>query len=107
MKNQKPKLVYRPVVKPKPKSSLRSPMNNQVSASNPFNILKDDDGNQGGITVGRVEKKTMQSTSDKQESDEEEVVEVYNETSEFMNSGTHSSSSRAKADTSSTKFSNG
>ncbi|XP_021974501.1 uncharacterized protein LOC110869566 [Helianthus annuus] len=107
MKNQKPKLVYRPIVKPKPKSSLRSPMNNQVSTSNPFNILKDDDGNQGGITVGRVEKKATQSTSDKQESDEEEVVEVYNETSEFMTPGTHSLSSRAKAGTSSTKFSNG
>ncbi|XP_021996910.1 uncharacterized protein LOC110894050 [Helianthus annuus] len=107
MKNQKPKLVYRPVVKPKPKSSLRSPMNNQVSTSNPFDILKDDVGNQGGTTVGRVEKKIAQTSSDKQESDEEEDVEVYNETSEFMTSGTHSSSSRAKASTSSTKFSNG
>ncbi|XP_021996301.1 uncharacterized protein LOC110893502 [Helianthus annuus] len=107
MKNQKPKVVYRPVVKPKPKSTLRSPVNNQVSTSNPFDILKDDDGNQGGNTVGRAEKKVAQTTSDKQDSDEEEVAEVYNETSEFMTSGLHPSSSRAKASTSSTKFSNG
>ncbi|XP_021979807.1 uncharacterized protein LOC110875923 [Helianthus annuus] len=105
MKNQKPKLVYRPVVKPKPKSSLRNP--NQVSTSSPFDVLKDDDGNQGGSTVGRVEKKAAQSSSDKQDSDEEEVVEAYNETSEFMTSGIHSSSSRAKASSSSTKFFNG
>ncbi|XP_021992037.1 uncharacterized protein LOC110888842 [Helianthus annuus] len=105
MKNQKPKLVYRPVVKPKPKSSLRNP--NQVSTSNPFDVLKDDDGNQGGSTVGRVEKKVAQSRSDKQDSDEEEVVEAYNETSEFMTSGIHSSSSRAMASSSSTKIFNG
>ncbi|KAJ0929061.1 hypothetical protein HanRHA438_Chr04g0200801 [Helianthus annuus] len=106
MKNQNPKLVYRPVTKPKPKSSLRNPINNQVSTSNPFDILKDDDGGQGGITVGCLEKKATQ-TNDKHESDEEKVIEVYNETNDFMTSGTHSSSSRARASTSSTKFSNG
>ncbi|KAF5759598.1 hypothetical protein HanXRQr2_Chr16g0743201 [Helianthus annuus] len=104
MKNQKPKVVYRPIVNPKPKSSLKSPMQNQVSTSNPFDILRDDTGNQGGTTVGRVEKKT---SSNRQESDEEEVEEVYNETSAFMTSGTHPSSSKAGASTSSTKFSNG
>ncbi|XP_035837268.1 uncharacterized protein LOC118485122 [Helianthus annuus] len=84
MKNQKPKVVYRPVVNPKPKSSSTSPMQNQVSTSNPFDILKDDNGNQEGTTVGRVEKKP---SSDRQESDEEVVEEVYNETSKFMTSG--------------------
>ncbi|XP_022040056.1 uncharacterized protein LOC110942589 [Helianthus annuus] len=84
--------------------SLRS--SNQVSTSNPFVVLKDDNGDQGGITVGRVEKKVTQSNG-KQDSDEEEVVEVYNETNEFMTSGTRPSSSRAGASTSSTKFSNG
>ena len=79
-------------------------MQNQVSTSNPFDILKDDTGNQGGITVGRVEKKP---SNDRQESDEEEVEEVYNETSAFMTSGTHPFSSKAGASTSSTKFSNG
>ncbi|XP_021986641.1 uncharacterized protein LOC110883103 [Helianthus annuus] len=106
LKNQKPKLVYRPVVNPKPNSSLRKPMNSQVSTSNPFEILKDDDGGQGGSIVGRMEKKAMQ-TNDKQDSDEEEVVEVYNETNEFMTSGTHPSSSIARASNSSTKGSNG
>ncbi|MFS8007475.1 hypothetical protein Hanom_Chr14g01261401 [Helianthus anomalus] len=53
-----------------------------------------------------MEKKAMQ-TNDKQDSDEEEVVEVYNETNEFMTSGTHPSSSRARASNSSTKGSNG
>ncbi|XP_035840396.1 uncharacterized protein LOC118487564 [Helianthus annuus] len=106
IKNQKPKLVYRPVVKPKPKSSMRDPMVNQVSTSNSFDILNDDDGNQGGTTVGRIEKKEKQS-SDRQDSDEEEVVEVYNETSEFMTSGIHPFSSKAGASTSSTKLSNG
>ncbi|KAJ0453051.1 hypothetical protein HanRHA438_Chr15g0730871 [Helianthus annuus] len=104
MKNQKPKVVYRPVVNPKPKSSSKSPMQNQVSTSNPFDILKDDTGNQGGTTVGRVEKKP---SSNRQESDEKEVEEVYNETSAFMTSGTHPFSSKAGASTSSTKFSNG
>ncbi|XP_035835827.1 uncharacterized protein LOC110888162 [Helianthus annuus] len=105
MKNQKPKLIYRPVVNPKPKSSLRKPMNNQVSTSNTFDVLKDDNGCQGGLTVGRLEKKAMQDY-DKQELDEE-VVEVYNETNEFMTSGTHPSSSRARASNSSTKIFNG
>ncbi|XP_035840395.1 uncharacterized protein LOC118487563 [Helianthus annuus] len=106
MKNQKPKLVYRPVVNPKPNSSLRKLTNNQVATSNPFDILKDDDGGQGGSTVGRLEKKAMQNY-DKQDSDEEEVVEVYNETNEFMTLGTHPSSSRARASNSSTKGSSG
>ncbi|XP_022040487.1 uncharacterized protein LOC110943037 [Helianthus annuus] len=106
MKNQKPKVVYRPVVNPKPISSSRKPMNNQVSTSNPFDVLKDDDGGQGGSTVGRIEKKAKQ-VNDKQDSDEEEVEEVYNETNEFMTSGTHPSSSRAQASNSSTKGSNG
>ncbi|KAJ0669380.1 hypothetical protein HanPI659440_Chr17g0700501 [Helianthus annuus] len=104
MKNQKPKLVYRPVANPKPKSSSKSPMQNQVSTSNTFDILKDDTGNQRGSKVGRVEKKP---SHDRQESDEEEVEEVYNETSAFMTSGTHPFSSKAGASTSSTKFSNG
>ncbi|XP_022014455.1 uncharacterized protein LOC110913946 [Helianthus annuus] len=105
MKNQKPKVVYRLVVNPKPNSSLRKPMNYQVSTLNPFDILKDDDGGQGGSIVGRIEKKAKQ-TNDKRDSDEEEVVEVYNETNEFMTSGTHPSSSRARASNSSTKGSN-
>ena len=104
MKNQKPKVVYRPVVNPKPKSSSKSPVQNPVSTSNPFDILKDDNGNQGGTTVGRVEKKP---SGDRQESDEEVVEEVYTETSKFMTSGTHPFSSKAGASTSSTKFSNG
>ncbi|XP_022003087.1 uncharacterized protein LOC110900507 [Helianthus annuus] len=104
MKNQKSKFVYRPIINPKPKQPLRS--SNQVATSNPFDVLKDDNGDQGGVTVGRVEKKVTQSNG-KQDSDEEEVVEVYNETSEFMTSGTRPSSSRAGASTSSTKFSNG
>ncbi|MFS7962671.1 hypothetical protein Hanom_Chr08g00729341 [Helianthus anomalus] len=104
MKIQKPKLVYRPIIKPKPKQSLRS--SNQVSTSNPFDVLKDDDGDQGGTTVGRVLKKGKQASGE-QDSDEEEVVEVYNETNEFMTSGTRSSSSRAGASTSFTKFYNG
>ncbi|XP_022037240.1 uncharacterized protein LOC110939954 [Helianthus annuus] len=79
MKNQKPKVVYRPVVNPKPISSLKKPVNNQVSPSNPFDALKGDDGGQGGSTVGRIEKKEKKS-SDRQDSDEEEVEEVYNET---------------------------
>ncbi|XP_022003057.1 uncharacterized protein LOC110900477 [Helianthus annuus] len=92
IKNQKPKVVYRPVAKSKPNSAVKN--SNQVSTSNPFDSLKDDDGNgttvgrvagnQGGTTVGRVEKKP---SSDRQESDEEEVEEVYNETSAFMTSG--------------------
>ncbi|MFS7932830.1 hypothetical protein Hanom_Chr04g00372511 [Helianthus anomalus] len=41
------------------------------------------------------------------DSDEEEVVEVYNETNEFMTSGTYPLSSKAGASTSSTKFANG
>ncbi|KAJ0813964.1 hypothetical protein HanPSC8_Chr17g0779781 [Helianthus annuus] len=106
MKNQKPKVVYRPVVNPKPISSLKKPVNNQVSTSNPFDALKDDDGGQGGSTVGRIEKKEKKS-SDRQDSDEEEVEEVYNETSAFMTSGTRPFSSKAGASTSSTKFSNG
>ncbi|XP_035835825.1 uncharacterized protein LOC110919102 [Helianthus annuus] len=72
MKNQKPKLVYRPVVHPKSKSSLRSPLINQVPMSNPFDILKDDDGSQGGAHMGRVQKKATQS-SNRQDSDEEVV----------------------------------
>ncbi|KAJ0892290.1 hypothetical protein HanPSC8_Chr09g0364171 [Helianthus annuus] len=104
MKNQKPKVVYRPVVNPKPESSSKSPVQNQVSTSNPFDILKEDNGNQGGTTVGRVEKKL---SSDREESDEEVVEEVYNETSKFMTSGIHPSSSKAGASTSSSKFSNG
>ncbi|XP_035832846.1 uncharacterized protein LOC118481734 [Helianthus annuus] len=96
MKNQKPKLVYRPIIKPKPKQSLRS--SNKVSTSNPFDALKDDDGDQGGTTVGRVLKKGTQASGE-HDSDEEEVVEVYNETNEFMTSGTRSSSSRAGAST--------
>ncbi|XP_021996188.1 uncharacterized protein LOC110893386 [Helianthus annuus] len=106
MKNQKPKVVYRPVVNPKPNSSLRKPMNNQVSTSNSFDTLKDNDGGQGCSTVGRIEKKVKQA-NDKQDSDEEEVEEVYNETNKFMTSGTHPSSSRARASNSSTKGSNG
>ncbi|XP_022019351.1 uncharacterized protein LOC110919387 [Helianthus annuus] len=106
MKNQKPKLVYRPVVNPKPISSLKKPINNQVSTSNPFDVLKDDDGGQGGSTVGHIEKKAKQ-VIDKQDSDEDEVEEVYNETNEFMTSGKHPSSSRARASNSSTKGSNG
>ncbi|KAJ0838662.1 hypothetical protein HanPSC8_Chr14g0597401 [Helianthus annuus] len=106
IKNQKPKVVYRPVVNPKPISSVKKPVNNQVSTSNPFDALKDDDGDQGGSTVGRIEKKEKRS-SDRQDSDEEEVEEVYNETSAFMTSGTHPFSSKAGASTSSTKFSNG
>ncbi|KAJ0942865.1 hypothetical protein HanPSC8_Chr03g0097231 [Helianthus annuus] len=112
IKNQKPKVVYRPVAKPKPNSAVKN--SNQVSTSNPFDSLKDDDGNgtmvgrvagnQGGTTVGRVEKKPSR---DRQESDEEEVEEVYNETSAFMTSGTHPFSSKAGASTSSSKFSNG
>ncbi|XP_021985786.1 uncharacterized protein LOC110881979 [Helianthus annuus] len=104
MKNQKSKFIYRPIINPKPKQPLRS--SNQVSTSNPFDVLKDDNGDQGGATVGRVEKKVTQPNA-KQDSDEEEVVKVYNETSEFMTSGTRPSSSRAGASTSSTKFSNG
>ncbi|XP_022014991.1 uncharacterized protein LOC110914510 [Helianthus annuus] len=104
IKNQKPKVVYRPVAKPKPISTVKN--SNQVSTSNPFDSLKDDDGNQEGTTVGRVEKKEKQS-SGRQESDEEEVIEGYNEISEFMTSGTHSFSSKAGASTSSTRFSNG
>ena len=112
IKNQKPKVVYRPVVKPKPHAAVKN--SNQVSTSNPFDSLKDDDGNgnmggrvagnQGGTTVGRAEKKPSR---DEQESDEEEVEEVYNETSAFMTSGTHPFSSKAGASTSSSKFSNG
>ena len=112
IKNQKPKVVYRPVVKPKPNAAVKN--SNQVSTSNPFDSLKDDDGNgnmggrvagnQRGTTVGRVEKKPSR---DEQESDEEEVEEVYNETSAFMTSGTHPFSSKAGASTSSSKFSNG
>ncbi|MFS7977893.1 hypothetical protein Hanom_Chr10g00909311 [Helianthus anomalus] len=105
MKYQKHKLVDRPVVNPKPKSSLRSPLINQVSTSNSFDILEDDNGNQGGVTMGRVEKKATQAREDSDE--EEEVVEVYNETSHFITSGTHPSSSRAGKSISSTKFSNG
>ncbi|MFS7888740.1 hypothetical protein Hanom_Chr00s000002g01598641 [Helianthus anomalus] len=104
MKNQKPKFVYRPVINPKPKPPLRS--SNRVSTSNSFDALKDDDGDQEGTNVGRIEKKEKQS-SDRQDSDEEEVVEVYNETSEFMASGIHPFSSKAGASTSSSKFSNG
>ncbi|MFS7895831.1 hypothetical protein Hanom_Chr00s003522g01713181 [Helianthus anomalus] len=81
-------------------------MNNQVSTSKPFDILNDDDGGHGGITVVRLEKKATQ-TYDKQDSYEEEVVEVYNETNDFMTSGRHPSSSRARASSSSTKGSNG
>ncbi|KAM0049754.1 hypothetical protein Hdeb2414_s0008g00289651 [Helianthus debilis subsp. tardiflorus] len=112
IKNQKPKVVYRPVAKPKPISVVKN--SNQVSTSNPFDSLKDDDGNgttvgrvagnHGGTTGGRVEKKP---SSDRQESDEEEVEEVYNETSAFMTSGTHPFSSKAGASTSYSKFSNG
>ncbi|KAJ0521403.1 hypothetical protein HanIR_Chr10g0470471 [Helianthus annuus] len=103
IKNQKPKVVYRPVVNHKPKSS-RSPMQNQVSTSNPFDVLKDDNGNRGGTTVGKMQKKP---SGDRQESDEEVVEEVYTETSRFMTSGTHPFSSKAGASTSSSKFSNG
>ncbi|XP_021994613.1 uncharacterized protein LOC110891219 [Helianthus annuus] len=104
IKNQKPKVVYRPVVKPKLNSTVKN--SNQVATSNPFDSLKDDDGNQEGTTVGRVEKKLSR---DREESDEEVVEEVYNETSKFMTSGFHhsSSSSKAGASTSSSKFSNG
>ncbi|KAF5767730.1 hypothetical protein HanXRQr2_Chr14g0628151 [Helianthus annuus] len=59
----------------------------------------------GGSTVGRREKE--KKSTDRQDSDEEEVEEVYNETSAFMTSGTHPFSSKAGASTSSTKFSNG
>ncbi|XP_035837267.1 uncharacterized protein LOC118485121 [Helianthus annuus] len=106
MKNQKPKVVYRPVVNPKPKASSKSPVQNPVSTSNPFDVLKDDNGNQGGTTVGRVEKNR---SSDREESDEEVVEEIYNETSKFMTSGIHlsSSSSKAGASTSSSKLFNG
>ncbi|XP_022015012.1 uncharacterized protein LOC110914530 [Helianthus annuus] len=71
IKNQKPKVVYRPVVNPKPISSVKKPVNTQVATSNPFDALRDDDGDQGGSTVGRLEKKEEKS-SDRQDSDEEE-----------------------------------
>ncbi|KAI3712402.1 hypothetical protein L1987_70958 [Smallanthus sonchifolius] len=68
MKNQKPKFVYRPVVKNKPKSGDREPTTTKVSTSNSFDALKDDGGNQDEATGGRVEQKaTLKSKGNRGE----------------------------------------
>ncbi|KAJ0762611.1 putative transcription factor interactor and regulator CCHC(Zn) family [Helianthus annuus] len=101
--NQKPKFEYRPVDRKK-----KATANQQVTTSpkiqthNPFSAL-DSVGGHGGL-IGRRNKGGRHSHED---SNEEEVEVVFDETNEFMTSGTYPTSSRTGASTSSTKCSNG
>ncbi|KAJ0839064.1 putative transcription factor interactor and regulator CCHC(Zn) family [Helianthus annuus] len=88
----KQKFEYRPIgSKPSGGASTSGPTSS-VKTHNPFDVLSD-----RGKNVGK----------NGEFQDEEEVEEVYNETNAFMTSGTHPSSSKAGASTSSTRFSNG
>ncbi|MFS7915825.1 putative transcription factor interactor and regulator CCHC(Zn) family [Helianthus anomalus] len=95
----KPKFEYRPVGVKSNGGVKKSDPPTSVVSQNPFDVLREEQGTarQTGKRIG----------DDIGDSDDEEVVEVYNETNEFMTSGTHPVFSKAGASTSSTKFSNG
>ncbi|XP_022037550.1 uncharacterized protein LOC110940279 [Helianthus annuus] len=91
---QKQKFEYRPIGSKPHAGATTSGPPSSVKTHNPFDVLSD-----RGKNVG----KNGEVQHDQQESDDEEVIGSYNETNEFMTSG----SLKAGASTSSTKFSNG
>ncbi|XP_022042295.1 uncharacterized protein LOC110944960 [Helianthus annuus] len=95
---QKQKFEYRPVG-PKPNGGASSSVPpSKVKIQNRFGALLDEDPVWGS---------SSNAHHDQQDSDDEEVLEAYNETSDFMTSGTSPLSSKAGASTSSTKIFNG
>ncbi|XP_022015042.1 uncharacterized protein LOC110914562 [Helianthus annuus] len=95
---QKQKFEYRPIGSKSQGGASTSGQSSSVKTHNPFDVLGDQDNNVG---------KTGEAKHDQQDSEEEEVIESYNETNAFMTSGSFPVSSKAGASTSSTKFSNG
>ncbi|XP_022031030.1 uncharacterized protein LOC110931970 [Helianthus annuus] len=77
----KPKFEYRPVGnKPKEGVNKLSP-STSVLSNNPFDVLNNEDADNGQCSKG--------VGGEQEDSDDEEVVEVYNETDKFIMEGTH------------------
>ncbi|MFS8006987.1 hypothetical protein Hanom_Chr14g01255661 [Helianthus anomalus] len=95
----KPKLEYKSVGFKSNGGVKKSDSSTSVVSQNPFYVLREEQG-----TVRQTGKGMGDDIGD---SDDGEVVEVYNETNDFMTSGTHPLSSKVGASTSSTKFFNG
>ncbi|XP_021979876.1 uncharacterized protein LOC110876000 [Helianthus annuus] len=101
--NQKPKFEYRPVDRKKNVvANQQGTTSPKIQTHNPFSALASVGGN--GVSIQGRKKGDRQVHEG---SDEEEGEVVYDETIDFMTSGTYPSSSRSGASTSSTKFSNG
>ncbi|XP_022040604.1 uncharacterized protein LOC110943156 [Helianthus annuus] len=95
----KPKFEYRPVG-PKPKAASNKPEStNSVFSHNPFSVLNSVDDFQVGES-------SKDGGGENQLSDDEEVIEVYNETDEFIMEGTTNPQKKQGASTPSQGVSN-
>ncbi|KAJ0872938.1 putative transcription factor interactor and regulator CCHC(Zn) family [Helianthus annuus] len=99
--NQKPKFEYRPVDKKKKTvshayMSARSTSSSKIQTHNSFSAL--------GFVGGNGDKGGREPN---EESNDDEVDVVYDETNEFMTSGTYPTTSSTGASTSHIKLSNG
>ncbi|XP_035838876.1 uncharacterized protein LOC118486499 [Helianthus annuus] len=95
LNKQKQKFEYRPIG-PKPNGGTNtSAQQSNILSKNSFGVLRDK-----GLHMGQT---SSGAHNDQQDSDDEEVTEVYNETNRFMTS----SSARVGASTSSSKSLNG
>ncbi|XP_022019374.1 uncharacterized protein LOC110944750 [Helianthus annuus] len=77
---QKPKFEYRPVITKRKDESNGQVTSSSFLSSNPFAVL-----NERHVERGQSSKSGI---GDQEESDDEEVVEVYNETDDFLMEGT-------------------